>query len=83
MKGHIWYVHLITEQTLYMLPILYDSHKSRALNQIIDKNTPDSKVHGANMGSIWVLSAPDGPRVGPMNLALRDIYCRATSTTTL
>ena len=22
---------------------------------------PDNKVHGANMGPIWVLSAPDGP----------------------
>ena len=33
---------------------------------------PDSKVHGANMGPIWVLSAPDGPHVGPMNLAIRD-----------
>ena len=22
---------------------------------------PDSKVHGANMGPTWVLSAPDGP----------------------
>ena len=31
---------------------------------------PDSKVHGANMGSTWVLSAPDGPHVGPMNLAI-------------
>ena len=27
-------------------------------------------VHGANMGSIWVLPAPDGPHVGPMNLAI-------------
>ena len=35
--------------------------------------TPDSKVHGANMGPTWVLSAPDGPHVGPMNFALRDI----------
>ena len=26
------------------------------------------------MGPIWVLSAPDGPHVGPMNLAIRDIY---------
>ena len=26
---------------------------------------PDSKVHGANMGPTWVLSAPDGPHVGP------------------
>ena len=32
---------------------------------------PDSKVHGANMGPTWVLSAPDGPHVGPMNFALR------------
>ena len=35
---------------------------------------PDSKVHGANMGSTWVLSAPDGPHFGPMNLAIRDNY---------
>ena len=33
----------------------------------------DSKVHGANMGLTWVLSAPDRPHVGPMNLAIRDI----------
>ena len=32
---------------------------------------PDSKVHGAHMGPTWVLSAPDGPHVGPMNLAIR------------
>ena len=34
---------------------------------------PDSKVHGANMGPTWVLSAPDGPHVGPMNFAIRVI----------
>ena len=34
-------------------------------------NYPDSKVHGANMGPTWVLSAPDGPHVGHMNLAIR------------
>ena len=32
---------------------------------------PDIKVYGANMGPTWVLSAPDGPNVGPMNLAIR------------
>ena len=32
---------------------------------------PDSKVHGANMGPTWVLSVPDGPHDGPMNLAIR------------
>ena len=34
--------------------------------------TPDSKVHGANMGPTWLLSAPDGPHVRPMNVAIWD-----------
>ena len=29
----------------------------------------DSKFHVANMGPTWVLLAPGGPHVGPMNLA--------------
>ena len=33
-------------------------------------NDPDNKVHGAKMGHTWVLSAPDGPHVGLMNLAI-------------
>ena len=37
---------------------------------------PDSNVHGANMRPIWVLSAPDGPHVGPMNLAIRGNHDR-------
>ena len=32
---------------------------------------PDSKDHGTNIGRTWVLSAPDGPHVRPMNLAIR------------
>ena len=36
------------------------------------RNNPDSKVRGANMGPTWVLSAPDGPHAGPMNLAIRE-----------
>ena len=32
---------------------------------------PDINVYGANMGPTWVLSAPDGPHIGPMNLAMR------------
>ena len=31
---------------------------------------PYSKVHGANMGPTWALSAPEGPHVGPMNPAI-------------
>ena len=32
---------------------------------------PDRKVHGANIGPNWVLLAPDGPHVGPVNLGIR------------
>ena len=35
---------------------------------------PESKVHGTNMGPTWVLSAPDGPHFGPMNLAIRGTF---------
>ena len=38
---------------------------------------PDSKVHGANMGPIWVLSAPSGPHIGPMNRAIKVFICHA------
>ena len=31
---------------------------------------PDNKVHGANTGPTWVLSAPDGPHVSLMNLVI-------------
>ena len=31
---------------------------------------PDNKIHGANMGPTWVLSAPGGAHVGLMNLAI-------------
>ena len=43
------------------------------------KEIPDSKVHGANMGPTWVMSAPGGPHVGPMNLAIRDVCLVTTS----
>ena len=43
------------------------------------ESVPDSKVHGANMGLTWDLSAPDGPHVGPTNLAVRGIkWCHIT-----
>ena len=33
-------------------------------------NVPDNNVHGANTGPTWILLAPDGPHVGPINLAI-------------
>ena len=31
---------------------------------------PNSKIHGANMGSIWGRQDPGGPHAGPMNFAI-------------
>ena len=39
---------------------------------LLHKGLPERKVHGANMGPTRVLSVPDGPHVGPRNLAIRD-----------
>ena len=37
----------------------------------LDHGCPYSKGHGASMRSTWVLSAPDGPQVGPIDLTIR------------
>ena len=39
----------------------------------LDVGIPDSKAHGANMGPTWVLSAPDGSHVGPMDLVIKEV----------
>ena len=41
---------------------------------------PDKKVHGANMGPTWVLLAPNGPPVGPTNLAISVDYTSAVES---
>ena len=38
---------------------------------IISEHYGDSKGKGANMGPTWVLTAPDGPHVGHLKLAIR------------
>ena len=48
------------------------SVKFMLIQDCVNMYIPDSKVHGANMGTIGVLSVPDGPHVGPTNLAIRD-----------
>ena len=47
----------------------FQIHNYRYRHNIWD--APNSKVHGANIGPTWALSAPDGPHVGPMNLPIR------------
>ena len=49
-------------------------HVEQSTGQAVSFHSyPDSKVHAANMGPTWVLSAPGGPRVGPINPAIRVI----------
>ena len=33
-------------------------------------HTPESQIHGANMGPIWGRQDPGGPHVGPMDFAI-------------
>ena len=51
----------------------YVSHTKLAREEVLTADiTPDSKIHEANMGPTWVLSAPDAPHAGPMKLAIGD-----------
>ena len=43
-------------------------------NHLTWLNNPDSKVHMANMGLTWVLSAPGGSHIGPINFAIREHF---------
>ena len=43
-------------------------------------HTPDSKVHGANMGPIWGWQAPDGSHVGTMNFAIWGLFLSVSNT---
>ena len=60
-----------------MLHDVYNASNHRLTDPLGEESPgrqyPDSKIHLANMSPIWVLSAPDGPHVGPMNLAIRVI----------
>ena len=54
-------------------------HAQSLFLRIVRFINPDSKVHGTNMGPTWVLSAPDGPHVGLMNLAIREVFWMRTT----
>ena len=50
-----------TYPLIYFHIIDSTSHHIHQHQQTQTDSIPDSKVHGANMGPTWVLSAPDGP----------------------
>ena len=58
-----------------MLLSLFNIDSDHMFNPLNIIHIPDNKIHGANMGPTWVLSASDGPHVGHMNLAIRDCFC--------
>ena len=58
---------------LYEMIYEYNCIEHHSFGSLLERRIPDSKIHGANMGPTWVLSAPDGPHIGPMNLAVRDV----------
>ena len=75
-KG-MWYIQFISIAYIVLMHISISISYTKILKILMNGpgmgNIPDSKVHGANMGPSWVLSNQDGPHVGPMNLAIRDV----------
>ena len=73
------FISIVLADTVAHLPLLAQwwqiscpvNMRQVKLNRRERFTCPDSKVHGANMEPTWVLSAPDGPHVGLMNLATR------------
>ena len=61
---------------------VYNTLKNMLDHYIIQPflHVPDSKVHEANMGPTWVLSAPDGPHVGPGTLLSGVLFMHAYLT---
>ena len=68
-RRHFLTPSLIGRAHTKMVFELYKQTKQRFYQR---RNNPDSKIHRANMGPIWVLSAPDRPRVVPMNFVIRE-----------
>ena len=50
----------------FFIPVIIISYSYWAIFQQVGDDTPDSKVHGANMGPIWGPSGADRTQVGPM-----------------
>ena len=63
------FIYVIYLLILYM-PILFCCFTCGQRWPNKEVQTNNSKVHGANMGPTWDMSAPDGPHVGPKNLAI-------------
>ena len=73
----IWEIKFQTKQlhsTISCRFILNFKNETSVSDEVSSYSQYPSKVHVANMGPTWVLSAPGGPHVGPMNLAISVDY---------
>ena len=57
----------------HRIPCAEIVHSQHMRSYRMRMRTPNSKVHGSNMGPIWGRQDPGGPHVGPMNFAIWDI----------
>ena len=73
--GFHWSLFLWVQLTIYQHWFRLWLGAKEATSHFLNQWCPDSKVHGTNMGPTWVLSAPDGPHVGPINIAIRMVNC--------
>ena len=70
--GIYWFALLLSNVQSVRMCCANDTHLAEWFQG--PNNTPDSKVHGANMEPIWGRQDPGGPHVGPMNFAIWDVY---------
>ena len=66
-----WYGYMQPHKRLQAITAAMLTFREADEDNHCQNTLPDSKAHGANMGPTWVMSAPDGPHVDPMNLAIR------------
>ena len=72
-ESRIVNIGLVSQSPRDLLNTLWPKQHPEVWAPLRDNADPYIKVHGANMGPTWVLTTPDGPRVGPMNLAIRGV----------
>ena len=56
--------------TFRLIPIIQGYFTGTGVIVRLSQTCPDSKVHRANMETIWGRKDPDRPHIGPMNFAI-------------
>ena len=69
---HSCYLGQCCQDEFYEGNIYWNVFVFQHTSSLLYHNTPDSKVHGTNMGPIWGRQDPGGPHVGPTNFAIWD-----------